>query len=436
MKSRIVPVPGLAVHVLHKAVGFTSPDSYPVDLFDLQYDSVTEVIESTDKGWGQWNGCRHRKYSVEVNRANVIYPASRYGSDMTGKHWTLASMGCNRVLAGYVTSDNITQYPVASATSDIDLSSVNINDLVGRSLNAMLPGIRPRLSVPNALYELKDFRSLPRTLMRLEQVVTAMRKLLKVDASRTLWQTMYSLKKLIGGSSDTYLQLQFNILPLTRDICSLYMAVVNTKQQIDSLLRNEGKTQVRHFSQSLGGVFVDSDEEDTYGPTGVAPQFAGTTFSWGRKTTYPSSMFHAELQYSYTIADLDRQYAGVLGVLDSLGVNLNPQIIWNAIPWSFVVDWVFGVSRWLGKYKVRNLEPVTKLHRYLYSVKVERECETWYRRNMSAATDTGKVWQVRTKYLVYDRVPYVPLDMRTVELSGIDLNEFILSSALIGSRLR
>jgi hypothetical protein len=54
------------------------------------------------------------------------------------------------------------------------------------------------------------------------------------------------------------------------------------------------------------------------------------------------------------------------GLLDSLGFELNPRIIWDAIPFSFVIDWFFGVGSWLQRFRVDALElPITLVDAFL-----------------------------------------------------------------------
>lgn len=47
--------------------------------------------------------------------------------------------------------------------------------------------------------------------------------------------------------------------------------------------------------------------------------------------------------------------------LDTLGLNLSPTVIWNAIPYSFVVDWFANVGDCLKQYDSNWLSPYTEL---------------------------------------------------------------------------
>jgi hypothetical protein len=115
-------------------------------------------------------------------------------------------------------------------------------------------------------------------------------------------------------------------------------------------------------------------------------------------------------------------------LLDVLGVNLNPQIIWNALPWSFVVDWVIRVNKWLDNFKVSNLEPTTYIHQYCWSSKVEREI-------LLSIGFPGVLDVQRITESAYRRQVTVPDYVRIIELSGLSLKEFSLAAALGLSRL-
>jgi hypothetical protein len=53
------------------------------------------------------------------------------------------------------------------------------------------------------------------------------------------------------------------------------------------------------------------------------------------------------------MTDLERT---LRGTLDSLGFELNPGILWDAIPFSFIVDWFFDVGAILNKFRFDTLE--------------------------------------------------------------------------------
>jgi len=151
------------------------------------------------------------------------------------------------------------------------------------------------------------------------------------------------------------------------------------------------------------------------------------------------AVFHAEIEYNYNFTQYQVANAQLLGMLDAMGVNLNPAIIWNAIPWSFVIDWVFGISRWLDQYKELNMEPVINIHRFLTSVTYRRRIlvsrslirETTYHDigSNEYVKDTSGPLPVTTES-AYRRDVGMPTSS-SVQQSGLNLKEFTLGAALI-----
>lgn len=129
----------------------------------------------------------------------------------------------------------------------------------------------------------------------------------------------------------------------------------------------------------------------------------------------------------------------MLAYLDAFGVNLNPAIIWNAIPWSFVVDWLLGVSRWLDNNKIAFMEPQINIHRYLWSISRRRTILVQRRTAcLPKAGATNKVLSdvvplPKVTETAYRRDISLP-SASSIISSGLSLGEFSLAAALVVSR--
>lgn len=275
-----------------------------------------------------------------------------------------------------------------------------LNTLTALALKSMLPNIKSDMSLLNSIYELKDFKSLPATCSRLLDIADRFKGygvFLKRNRSylrrlpsklRELYTTFRmqtpTLRELRHGTADNYLQQQFNVQPLLQDIASLSNALFELDKSFRSSLAHAGQRQHRHFNYA----WQEYESPILYVKTLTGQvlnlgQFAGTTnpngqlgcynahgqvFSVQRRTThYQPTQFHAEIDYNYYYSNYQTEHAQLLTLLDRVGVNLDPSIIWNAIPWSFVVDWVISVQRWLKDRKTINMKPQVNVHRYLWS---------------------------------------------------------------------
>jgi hypothetical protein len=303
-----------------------------------------------------------------------------------------------------------------------DLAQLN-----ARALQSMLPSLRNELSSLNSLYELKDIPSLPRTLRGIALFGNIPKK-------------RESLRSLLRLGADSYLQAQFNILPLLSDIASIFKTMSAYERRLNDLLRRAGKRQSRHFVYSFVEFPARPDSSDARfltPPNAAGPELGNAVYI-DRYCGETLSQFHAQIEYNFNYTQYQVEHARLLGVLDSLGVNLNPAIIWNALPWSFVVDWVFGVSRWLSSHKLSNMEPQINILRYLWSIKRTRQVKLT-RHHIRVGSwpcplqNTGHL--ASTLETSYRRSVGLPTSS-SIESSGLNLKEFSLAAALVLSRKR
>lgn len=232
------------------------------------------------------------------------------------------------------------------------------------AFKTMLPNIKANLSLANSIYELKDLRSVPQSLRN----------------ARDLLSKILSKRETVQRASDLYLQKKFNVDPLRSDVKACKGIISNIKKRVRSLLSLQGKAVRSHYTCEIL-EHPDLHEEGTW--RGFAGQINRTGWYCSDEQLYGvakssrhvsnvPSVFHVELLYTFRYTELQNQLAGLFSTLDSLGLNLNPAIIWNAIPWSFVVDWFVGVSRALDNFHIGLMDPEVCLHRALWSIKRKR----------------------------------------------------------------
>jgi hypothetical protein len=105
-------------------------------------------------------------------------------------------------------------------------------------------------------------------------------------------------------------------------------------------------------------------------------------------------------------------------LLDSLGFELNPRIIWDAIPFTFVIDWFFGVGSWLERFKIDTMElPImyvdSALH-YKEAIWIESDCRFDVNSTQNKPSTRSAGWVTTEKF--FYRMPIFP-DYTT--LSGL-----------------
>jgi hypothetical protein len=230
--------------------------------------------------------------------------------------------------------------------------------------------------------------------------------------------------EILNLGANAYLSEEFGIAPMLRDIQTLRSIILEKVRQIDYLVNNQGKLLTKHWKVPLK-EFVG------YSNTNVFPVTTLGGHEITRNVLYTSiPMFNATLRFSYTITKFESEHARMLSMLDAAGVHWNPAHIWRAIPWSFVIDWVVSIGRFLDQFRVRNIEPVTYIRGYCFSVDIRRVISL-----------TGSFWKdeplgskgvpitvIRER--AYKRRAFFPDYLRAITTSGLSAKEFSFSASL------
>lgn len=320
-----------------------------------------------------------------------------------------------------------------------------------RACKAMLPLIKAELSLVNSVIELKDFKKLPQTLRNVKSLMkyfvdvfggtrnSDLAMLRKYGKKYWQWSLRNLFRRSGRTSADVYLEANFDIMPLISDICGIHTALTQAQRRINDLVSRAGRHQVKHWCFNWN-EFVDRTDTKSDGQFIACDPITDPPdnfYHMRRKVFYEPTSFHAEIRYNYLYNDYQRALAPLLGLLDSLGVNPNPAIVWNAIPWSFVVDWVLGVSQWLDQFKMPWMEPQINIQSYLWSVKRKRRIVLSRFDPGTNGRPPGPEMAMPTVFeTAYSRQVRSAPAVNSILSSGLTLKEFSLGAALLVTRRR
>jgi hypothetical protein len=356
-----------------------------------------KILSDDSRPHTKWKDCEHYKLYFDPNDVGTeLFPW--FSTNGVSDHTFVGDAKTKSLVAlfpGYI-EPSLALYPLIQERPDGGFVSPppDLDWLITSSMRAMTPSIKSELSTLNSLYELKDFVSLKGTLKNIANLVLkpsgvlsntaklkpGLRKILNsfVPKGRKV-NRVPTLREILDATADGYLQYRFNISPLLSDITGIYNAVVNAEKRLRELINRSGKRQRRHFTYRWDPFNYDRintiteqiihsfDTARTF--NGVDDVYRGGILSSILRTWYSGNLaiFHAEMEFNYSFNSFQAEHARLLSLLDRLGINLNPAIIWNAIPWTFVVDWLLDVSSWLNDRRVLNLQPLVNISRYLWS---------------------------------------------------------------------
>jgi len=192
-----------------------------------------------------------------------------------------------------------------------------------RGIQSISPRLSSEVSLPNFLFELKD---LPRLFASVSTGLAALRGGRTASGRRT---------DLGDVASDIHLGSSFGINPLIGDLQRLATTLVDFKSDLETFKRRAGRPQISYYTETT--------RTEDYSATLPGNQvWSEECFSAGNECKVT-----LWLKYTYQpIGPLDGHLRLLLRYLGIRGSAV-PHIIWNALPYSFVVDWVFKVGKTL-----------------------------------------------------------------------------------------
>ncbi len=393
-----------------------------------------------------WNNFEHYKMSTAVPSSDAGSSLPVYVRPTTCGHTYYGQAEAGLLGWGGVTSSGSVSPPFAAGMGESSSgyyferpeggfipTPAAFDELVSMAHKSIFPALKQELSLINSIIELKDFKTLKST------VVDVIRSAHRLDSYRKFanLRTLRQLARVVAGN---YLQFMFNFRPLVSDINGIFASLSKVEGQLNDLITRAGRPQKRHFRFVWSEFSEITSDTQTYlleRDSVLAP--SAVYESKGETLTDPSE-FHVEIEFNFNFTQYQLEHARVLALLDKFGVNLNPTIIWNAIPWSFVVDWLASVSSWLDQFKVQNMAPQINIRRALWSIKRKRKWRGWKR----CATDpfiAGFAIDNTWKHVMdmvetsYRRENYVP-SRSSIISSGLTDTEVSLGAALVIAQRR
>lgn len=346
--------------------------------FDEAYGGGIEYIEDSDDQHRREKPCTHsfqvqRVCDTDMVDGNVyqlgVWPSQITTSSNMPIRWALGTI----LLAGHPMS------LVRPSITTID----NLTGLDGKLayvLERMLPHVNDGLSLVNSILELKDLRRmfnfnvLDKVLYGLKREVPGAKHLDRIfDPSGRLKKTI-TLKDAAGD----YLNYNFGWLPFISDILGLVKALKNLDKRVKYLVARAHRVERKHYILPLEDEW-DLPPEHVV-TTELTPLFGGIPVYDSSHPSYDSKLtlkpgwvykprLHATLEYYYTLPNVSETRRKIRAYMDAFGVRLDPAIIWNAIPLSFVIDWVIDVGGFLRRFTPNDLGMQVVVSDASYSLK-------------------------------------------------------------------
>jgi hypothetical protein len=270
-----------------------------------------------------------------------------------------------------------------------------------RAIEAMTPTMESGFSLGNFLYEIREIKSLTKWW----------------DKGRSWFRNI----------SNASLQYSFGLRPFLHDLKAIATGLFEVRDRLEALKSGAGKLCVRHYSEKED--WLEWDDEFLHD---------GEIYDYTRLQV-PHLVRTATMRYVYQMPDIDQSLLELYAWLDYFGLNLNPQVVWDAIPYTFVVDWFFNVGDFLSQLRKKWIPVSIRIIDFgvseKYNYHLTSECKK-----------TGKVDGPLAPHLdiwgkVYTRRPY-KVDDRCFSISptstasgNVSLRKIYLGALLLEQRL-
>lgn len=249
----------------------------------------------------------------------------------------------------------------------------------------------PDISLPNFLFELKDVPDMIRQGGRLAHAIR----------NGKPWKRLIRPGKAAQDMASANLAIQFGWMPFVSDLQKLITfqsSLDKTKKKFEQLQSGKG-LRVR---QSLG---QDQDEysiswplwSGDWGPYYADCKVSRVTKSWGVARWKPTGAFPLPSSDS----DLRKRALG-------LSLDQVPIAIWEALPWSFLVDYFFNVGNLLQAANRVVATPVSACVMTAYTTNVTHKGAAYHGRKHVLTGGTAKFWRNTRHPMAY--VGSNPLD--------------------------
>jgi hypothetical protein len=185
-----------------------------------------------------------------------------------------------------------------------------------------------------------------------------------------------TVRELFRRGGDEYLNAQFGWAPLMRDVTSLAQLagqsrhileryesdidkLIRRRYHFDDIINTSEFTPIGHEVGTLGlSLPLFSLRHGTSGvvPVGIERTVTKSYFSGGFRFYYPD--FPSAFEH---LTEIEKQANALLGT------RLDPEVLWNLQPWTWMVDWFVNIGDILGNISAFTADNLVMQYGYIMS---------------------------------------------------------------------
>lgn len=152
------------------------------------------------------------------------------------------------------------------------------------------------------------------------------------------------------GAGSEYLNAQFGWLPMVRDIQKMYETYRDLEKLLQQLIRDNGRG-IRRRRELVNSTTVSSVTNTSSSGSAFAgcyPQPFWTAIISGSSRSITDTIEQEHVwfagRFRYYIPDVGTSQWRRRATRALFGVNPTPEVLWNLLPWSWLIDWFGNVG--------------------------------------------------------------------------------------------
>nr|QDH86897.1 MAG: hypothetical protein H1Rhizo25914_000001 [Leviviridae sp.] len=292
------------------------------------------------------------------------------------------------------------------------ISAATLSNWAYEGFNKFSSQVPEEISLANSLYELKDLKAM---IPKIERSVTK-------------------------TAANNFLLFEFGVKPMISDI----KAVVGLSEAVDKRIKHlidvNGRTTqlamdkfvelTTPFSFFISNNSISSNVLTDY--TGRRGQDQGVVFERisGRQS------FHLGGRLTQDLEDLRAANAKLKGLVAASGFNRPGRIIWNAIPYSFVVDWFFSVGKLIDTIAVQPFGGKYDVSHVMWSVKSEATYKVYVTWGSAGSFVPNEEFVGTARVKIYERYTGFPASSVFLTDGSLSPEQQVLGLAMLEQKRR
>lgn len=277
--------------------------------------------------------------------------------------------------------------------------------------------VEQEVLLANFAWELPDVRNLPSTIIELLKLG---KDILRPSA-RMRDLTFRDIKG-IKPVASADLAYEFGVKPLIKDVMSIINRIKTLDEHIEWLKKNSLKKTKVVFRKKLDNNAVVGSVLPSM------PSYPSGNICLWRIIDEMSVSFNAWAVIEYDVSVLVEQQLKLATLLRSFGLNNPAAVVWEAIPFSFVVDWFVNVGDALKSLQIPIIIP-NIIHDCGYGVTVRSKFSEYFK------SYTAQCLMRETITKGYSRRPGLPVSIPGLNLETPGVKQLVLGLALAAQRL-